>query len=145
MGARERAPSTAITARDTTLRFFPLTASTICLSAFLQDELKLTDSLSLTIGSKVEHNGFTGLEFEPSAQLVWTPTKSKPFGFPRRELSASPVPLDAGILNDVAAFPAGPRLDCPGGRQSRTSKPEATCAILKPVTVFSRANVSPWT
>ena len=41
-------------------------------SAFLQDEILLTDKLKLTIGSKLEHNDFTGLEYEPSARLAWT-------------------------------------------------------------------------
>jgi iron complex outermembrane receptor protein len=42
-------------------------------SMFLQDEITLTHTLALTVGSKIEHNAFTGLEFEPSADLVWTP------------------------------------------------------------------------
>ena len=42
-------------------------------SAFIQDEVSLAKSLSLTVGSKVEHNAYTGYEYEPSAQLVWTP------------------------------------------------------------------------
>jgi len=43
-------------------------------SVFLQDEIELTHNLALTFGSKLEHNAFTGFEYEPSAQLVWTPT-----------------------------------------------------------------------
>jgi iron complex outermembrane recepter protein len=46
------------------------------LSVFLQDEIKLVqDRLSLTIGSKFEHNEFTGFEYQPSGRLLWTPTK----------------------------------------------------------------------
>jgi iron complex outermembrane receptor protein len=38
----------------------------------------LDDSLSLTLGSKVEHNSYTGLEFEPSARVQWqaSPTQT---------------------------------------------------------------------
>jgi len=44
-------------------------------SAFLQDEyLLLPDSLSLFLGLKLEHNDFTGVEVQPSARLLWTPT-----------------------------------------------------------------------
>lgn len=43
-------------------------------SSFIQDEIRLTDSLSLTVGSKFEHNAFTGFEYEPSVQLVWSPS-----------------------------------------------------------------------
>ena len=41
-------------------------------AVFLQDEVKLRKSLYLTVGSKFEHNAYTGFELEPSAQLVWT-------------------------------------------------------------------------
>jgi iron complex outermembrane receptor protein len=42
-------------------------------SAFFQDEIRLSDSLWLTVGSKVEHNDFTGFELEPSIRLAWSP------------------------------------------------------------------------
>jgi iron complex outermembrane receptor protein len=44
-------------------------------SAFVQDEFKLIpDRLSLTAGAKVEHNDFTGLEFQPSVRATFKPT-----------------------------------------------------------------------
>ena len=46
-------------------------------NVFVQDEIRITDSLALTAGSKFEHNSYTGFEYEPSAQLVWTPTKQQ--------------------------------------------------------------------
>jgi iron complex outermembrane receptor protein len=46
-------------------------------TAFIQDEIRVTNALRLTLGSKIEHNGYTGREFEPGAQLVWTPTKQQ--------------------------------------------------------------------
>src|SRR5437762_13574085 len=33
----------------------------------------LARSLYLTVGSKLEHNDYTGFEFEPSARLQWNP------------------------------------------------------------------------
>lgn len=42
------------------------------LSSFVQDKITLNpNDLFLTIGSKFEHNAFTGLEIEPSARLSW--------------------------------------------------------------------------
>lgn len=41
-------------------------------SGFLQDEIRLRNNLSLTLGTKIEHNDYTGFEFEPSARLQWT-------------------------------------------------------------------------
>ena len=43
-------------------------------SAFIQDEIKLiTDQLWLTLGTKYEHNDFTGNEWQPSARMLWKP------------------------------------------------------------------------
>ena len=44
-------------------------------SAFIQDEMTLIeDKLKLTLGSKVEHNDFTGFEGQPNIRLSWTPS-----------------------------------------------------------------------
>ncbi len=40
-------------------------------SVFVQDEIQLTKSVFLTLGTKLEHNAYTGFELEPTAQLVW--------------------------------------------------------------------------
>ncbi len=42
--------------------------------AFFQDEITITpERLSLTVGSKFEHNDYTGYEFQPSVRLTWVP------------------------------------------------------------------------
>ena len=44
-------------------------------SAFLQEELRLVPGkLSLIAGSKLEHNNYTGFEYQPNARLLITPT-----------------------------------------------------------------------
>ena len=40
---------------------------------FVQDELALGDAVSLTLGLKLEHNDFTGLEPLPNLRLAWRP------------------------------------------------------------------------
>jgi iron complex outermembrane receptor protein len=55
------------------LAFFPARLTQQLFSAFVQDEIRLRDGLSLTVGSKVEHNDYTGVEVEPSARLQWQP------------------------------------------------------------------------
>jgi iron complex outermembrane recepter protein len=77
-------------------------------SFFLQDELKLTHSLSLTMGSKFEHNNFTGFEFEPSAQLVWTPTEKQTLWISASRAIREPSSGDVGLRYDVASVPIGP-------------------------------------
>lgn len=47
-------------------------------SSFVQDEINLIDQrLSLILGSKFEHNDYTGFEVQPSGRLIWTPTKQQ--------------------------------------------------------------------
>ncbi len=40
-------------------------------SGFIQDEIQLSDTLSLTFGSKFEHNDHTGFEVQPNARISW--------------------------------------------------------------------------
>jgi iron complex outermembrane recepter protein len=40
-------------------------------SAFVQDEFALQKNLSFTVGTKLEHNDYTGFESEPNARLSW--------------------------------------------------------------------------
>ena len=43
-------------------------------SAYLRDEITLVpEQLQLTIGSRFDHNDFTGLEIQPNARLMWLP------------------------------------------------------------------------
>lgn len=47
------------------------------ISGYVQDDISLIpDTLRLTLGAKVEHNNFTGFEFQPSAKLFFRPSKS---------------------------------------------------------------------
>jgi iron complex outermembrane receptor protein len=42
-------------------------------SAFVQDEITaVPDQLRLILGSKLEHNDFTGFELQPSGRILWT-------------------------------------------------------------------------
>ncbi len=43
-------------------------------SAFIQDDIAIVhDILRLTLGSKFEHNDYTGIEIQPNIRLIWTP------------------------------------------------------------------------
>jgi iron complex outermembrane receptor protein len=54
----------------------PMTRTVDLYSAFLQDEIALSSSnLVLTLGSKFEHNDFTGFEVQPGARLLWKPAE----------------------------------------------------------------------
>ncbi|MGH7870640.1 MAG: TonB-dependent receptor domain-containing protein [Candidatus Binatia bacterium] len=54
--------------------FLPAHRTLHLFSGFLQDEITLLrDRLLLTVGSKFEHNSFSGFEVQPSARLAWMP------------------------------------------------------------------------
>ena len=40
-------------------------------SGFIQDQIRLGDSLRVTLGTKVEHNDFSGAELQPSGRVAW--------------------------------------------------------------------------
>jgi iron complex outermembrane receptor protein len=49
----------------------PATLDQNLFNVFAQDQIKLRDDLFFTLGTKVEHNDYTGFEVEPSARLQW--------------------------------------------------------------------------
>jgi iron complex outermembrane receptor protein len=52
----------------------PSTRTINLTSAFIQDEIDIApETLRLTLGSKFEHNDYTGLEILPSVRLLWLP------------------------------------------------------------------------
>jgi len=49
-------------------------------SGFFQDRIGLIkDKLALILGTKLEHNDYTGFEHQPSARLAWTPNNKETF------------------------------------------------------------------
>ena len=58
------------------LRFDPVSRTYPVFSAFVQDELTLRpDSLAVTAGLKVEHNAFSGADWQPSLRARWVPRR----------------------------------------------------------------------
>ena len=56
-----------------TQAFIPLSKTDSIYSGFLQEELYLLpNKLSLIVGSKLEHNSYTGFEYQPNARLLFT-------------------------------------------------------------------------
>jgi iron complex outermembrane receptor protein len=55
------------------IKFIPSHRVEQLFSAFVQDEIQIVpDRLRLTLGTKIEHNDFSGFEVQPSARLLWT-------------------------------------------------------------------------
>lgn len=74
-------------------------------SAFLQDEISLAKTVSLTVGSKIEHNAYTGFEYEPSAQLVWTPSDRHGAWVSVARAIQQPSWVENAMQLDLSAFP----------------------------------------
>ncbi len=56
------------------VKFHNSSATDQLFSLFIQDEIALLpDTLHLLIGSKFEHNDYTGFEYQPNLRLIWTP------------------------------------------------------------------------
>jgi iron complex outermembrane recepter protein len=54
------------------LGFLPAVLNQNLYSAFVQDEFALRKNVSFTLGTKLEHNDYTGFEVEPDARLSWS-------------------------------------------------------------------------
>lgn len=61
-----------------TLAFIPDERTVHLVSGYAQDEWHIIpDRFSLTIGSKLEYNSFSGFEYQPSGRFTWTPTQEQ--------------------------------------------------------------------
>jgi len=76
-------------------------------SAFVQDEFRLIpETLSLIVGSKFEHNDFTGLEVQPSVRLLWTLSARASLWAGVSRAVRTPSFVDEGLDYTALAFPA---------------------------------------
>lgn len=98
-GLGYRRVADALRNRGNTILFTPRKRTTELYSFFLQDEITLRDNLQLTLGSKFEHNDFTGFEYQPSARLMWqaTPTDNLWAGVARAVQTPSRAADDARL------------------------------------------------
>ena len=77
-------------------------------SAFVQDEITLIpDKLYFTLGSKIEHNNYTGIEVQPSSRILYTPSaKHTVWGAISRAVR-TPSRLEYTIRLEKQAIPPG--------------------------------------
>ncbi len=91
-----------------TLQFTPPDLTDSRYSAFAQDEVRITpQSLSFTVGAKLEHNNYTGLEFQPNARLLWMPDSRQTFwaGVTRAVRTPSRLDRDFHLKGFLLATP----------------------------------------
>src|SRR5882724_9880534 len=90
-----------------TVDFLPHHQSDNIYSAFAQDEIAIVrDKLSATIGSKFEHNIYTGWEIQPTARLLWTPSTHQTVWAAVTRAVRSPSRLDEDVQQTQLFAPA---------------------------------------
>jgi iron complex outermembrane receptor protein len=89
----------------------PATDNLNFFSGFVQDKVTLQpDRWSVTFGTKVEHNDFSGFDADPSIRLLWTPDKQNSVwaAFSYANRTPSRIENDATIPNSYMLIPTGP-------------------------------------
>ncbi|HYL78833.1 MAG TPA: TonB-dependent receptor, partial [Bryobacteraceae bacterium] len=99
------------------LSFVPSSRTDGLYSTFIQDEIRITNTLWLTVGSKFEHNPYSGFEYEPGASLAWTPSKKHTIWLSAAkairqtsllnasiDATLSTIPLPNGLIQKLTLF-----------------------------------------
>jgi iron complex outermembrane receptor protein len=98
MGAGARWSPDNITQKYATLNFVPQQETDSIYSWFLQDQIALMPGrLSVTFGSKFEHNNYSGFEVQPNAGLLWTPTEHQTIWAAETRAVRTPSRLDQDL------------------------------------------------
>ena len=86
--------------------FNPASRTDSLFAAFIQDKITLDPDLHLTLGSKFEHNNYTGFEIQPNAKLMWTPDEQQSIwaGVSRAVRTPSRIERDLNITNVRGLF-----------------------------------------
>jgi iron complex outermembrane recepter protein len=105
LGYRVSSDDTSPTLR---IVFTPDDRLTQLFSSFAQDEIAiLPNRVHLSLGARVEHNDYTGFDFQPSARLVWTPDSKNMIWSAISGAERTPSRADADIRVNYAAL-SGP-------------------------------------
>lgn len=76
---------------------------------YIQDRIALIpDRLYLTLGTKVEHALFSGLQVQPSARLLWTPADGHAVWAAVSRAVRTPSRGEVDVRTDALALPPGP-------------------------------------
>lgn len=89
------------------VEYIPARRSDELYSAFLQNEFALlSDELFLTLGSKVEHNEYSGWEVQPNARLLWKINQNNSLWSAISRAVRTPSQQDHTVKYDVMEIPA---------------------------------------
>ncbi|HLQ67520.1 MAG TPA: TonB-dependent receptor [Candidatus Limnocylindrales bacterium] len=114
------------------LAFLPDHLKRRVFSGFVQDEITLAENrLVWTLGSKVEHNDYTGVEYQPSTRLAWTPAAKQTVWAAISRAVRTPSRIDRDLF-----VPASPPYFLAGG-------PDFDSEVLRAFELGYRVQPSP--
>ena len=88
--------------------FDPNSANRQIASAFAQDEIKMIpEKLRLILGSKFEHNDYTGFEIQPNARVVFTPDKKETIWASVARAARTPARYERDMFFKLGSSPGG--------------------------------------
>jgi iron complex outermembrane receptor protein len=83
----------------------PAGLGTHLFGSFVQDEIAIVpDRLFLTIGTKLEHNYYTGFDFMPSLRVAWAPSPHHTLWAAVSKADRTPSALDASVRSSLSGF-----------------------------------------
>jgi iron complex outermembrane receptor protein len=98
--------SDSSTRGNLTASFSPPDLSMQLFSTFFQDEVALVPNhLYVTLGTKLEHNLYTGFTWMPSARVSWTPDARQMFWAAVSRADRTPAESDVSVRANVGGFP----------------------------------------
>jgi iron complex outermembrane recepter protein len=94
---------------DTYVRLNPDTRTWKLFSTFAQDELTLLNQrLRITLGSKFEHNDFTGFELEPNGRILWNLSPAQSVWSAISRAVRTPARTEQDMSLDAVVLPPSP-------------------------------------
>lgn len=82
-----------------TLALYPAPLNQNLWSCFAQDQIKLQDNLFFTLGTKLEHNDYTGFEVQPSGRIQWNVTPKQMIWAAVSRAVRTPSRVDHDLVN----------------------------------------------
>lgn len=93
------------------VKFNPIVQTNHVIGTFVRDDITLIpEQLQFTVGSRFEHNDFTGWEIQPNARLIWTPNTENSIWMAISRAVRTPSRAE----NDLAFFNSGELQNIPG-------------------------------
>jgi iron complex outermembrane receptor protein len=94
----------------------PTSSDDLLVSAFVQDQIAVADAVHVTLGTKLEHNDFSGFEVQPSARVAWDVSTDQTLWAAISRAVRVPTRLERDISVDVSSPTGNPVIRLQGNR-----------------------------